>query len=97
MPRQPTKLSDEAQEIQLICEVDEQCSFVESKKNQRWLWYAWKPRFKRIIAHAFGKRDSEALREFLKLLKPSSFFFRTYMLLSIFEFNLFSDELDGFV
>ncbi|MGQ5487184.1 IS1 family transposase, partial [Photobacterium damselae subsp. piscicida] len=29
--------------IELICEVDEQWSFVGKKKNQRWLWYAWEP------------------------------------------------------
>ena len=31
-PRQLTRLSDETQKIQFICEVDEQWSFVESKK-----------------------------------------------------------------
>ena len=25
-------------------------SFVGNKKQQRWLWYAWEPRLKRIIA-----------------------------------------------
>ncbi|CDH04829.1 transposase (fragment) [Xenorhabdus bovienii str. oregonense] len=32
-------------------------SFVGNKKCQRWLWYAWEPRLKRIIAHAFGARE----------------------------------------
>ena len=27
--------------------MDEQWSFVGSKKNQRWLFYAWEPRFKK--------------------------------------------------
>ncbi|EFE05633.1 hypothetical protein CIT292_10994 [Citrobacter youngae ATCC 29220] len=40
-------------QIQLICEVDEMLSFVGNQKKQRWLWFAWEPRFKRIIAHAF--------------------------------------------
>ncbi|WP_345195612.1 IS1 family transposase [Kistimonas scapharcae] len=36
--------------------MDEQWSFVGNKKNQRWLFYAWEPRLKRAIAHAFGRR-----------------------------------------
>jgi len=50
--------------------VDEQWSFVENKKNQRWLWYAWEPRFKRIIAHVFGRRDTTTLQRLLDLLAP---------------------------
>lgn len=48
-----------------------------NKTNRRWLWYAWEPRFKRIIAYAFGKRNTDALRSLLALLKPFdiSFFF----------------------
>ncbi len=52
----------------MICEVDEQWSFVGKKKNQRWLWYAWEPRYKRIIAHAFGKRDTDAFNQLQCLL-----------------------------
>ncbi|KEQ11731.1 transposase [Endozoicomonas montiporae] len=55
--------------------MDEQWSFVGSKKNQRWLWYAWEPRFKRIIAHAFGRRTDATLKKLLKLLEPYSFEF----------------------
>ena len=50
-----------------MCEVDEQWSFVGNKKNQRWLWYAWEPRYKRVIAHAFGKRDKETFNELQSL------------------------------
>ncbi len=46
--------------IQLICEVDEMWSFVGNKKQQRWLWYAWEPRFKRIAGP--GKRFAELLK-----------------------------------
>ena len=68
--------------------MDEQWSFVGSKKTQRWLWYAWEPRFKRIIAHTFGKRDSEAFRELLKLLKPFTIrFFCTD------NFSIYNSEL----
>nr|AKQ76698.1 transposase [Candidatus Endozoicomonas cretensis] len=59
----------------MICEMDEQWSFVGSKKNQRWLWYAWEPRFKRIIAHAFGRRTDATLKKLLKLLEPYRFEF----------------------
>lgn len=37
-------------------------------KNQRWLWYAWEPRYKRVITHAFGKRDTETFNELQSLL-----------------------------
>ncbi|EDU61849.1 IS1 family transposase [Providencia stuartii] len=30
-----------------------------NKKQQRWLWYAWEPRLKRIIAHTFGRRNKK--------------------------------------
>ncbi|KEQ11208.1 transposase [Endozoicomonas montiporae] len=53
--------------------MDEQWSFVGSKKNQRWLFYAWEPRFKRVIAHAFGRRVASTLKKLLQLLKPYSF------------------------
>ncbi|MGL9735185.1 MAG: IS1 family transposase [Symbiopectobacterium sp.] len=42
-----------------------------TKKRQRWLWYAWEPRWeprlKRIIAHAFGSLSKKTLRKLLKL------------------------------
>ncbi|EGU33386.1 putative transposase B [Vibrio ichthyoenteri ATCC 700023] len=37
--------------ITLICEVNEQWSFVCNKKNRRWLWYAWEPRYKGSVDH----------------------------------------------
>ena len=46
-----------------------------NKKNQRWLWYAREPRFKRIIAHAFGRRTEATLKKLLKLLAPYPFKF----------------------
>ncbi|CBJ79312.1 transposase [Xenorhabdus bovienii str. Jollieti] len=55
-------------EIQLICEVDEMWSFVGNKKQQRWLYYAWEPRLKRIIAHTFGRRNKKTLKKLLKKL-----------------------------
>ncbi len=38
------------------------------RKRQRWLWYAWEPRLKRIMAHAFGSRSKKKLHKLLKLL-----------------------------
>lgn len=43
-------------------------SFVGNKKLQRWLWYAWEPRLKRIVAHAFGRRNTKIFRKLLKRL-----------------------------
>lgn len=43
-------------------------SFVGNKRRQRWLWYAWEPRLKCIIAHAFGRRSKKTLRKLLGLL-----------------------------
>ncbi len=43
-------------------------SFVGNKKCQRWLWYAWEPRLKRIIAHTFGARSKKTLKKLLKKL-----------------------------
>ncbi|PJE79244.1 hypothetical protein CI610_01791 [invertebrate metagenome] len=53
--------------------MDEQWSYVGNKKNQRWLFYAWEPRFKRVIAHAFGRRSTTTLKKLLKLLRPYPF------------------------
>ncbi|MGF1742784.1 IS1 family transposase [Vibrio profundum] len=69
-PRQVTTTPFDAANIELICEVDEQWSFVGNKKSQRWLWYAWEPRFKRIVAHAFGKRNTDAFHHLMSLLPP---------------------------
>ncbi len=53
--------------------MDEQWSFIGSKKKQRWLFYAWEPRFKRVIAHVFGRRTRKTLKALLKLRKPYKF------------------------
>ncbi|MGL9751110.1 MAG: IS1 family transposase [Symbiopectobacterium sp.] len=66
-PRNVTTLPLDNLQIQLICEVDEMRSFVSNKKRQCWLWYAWEPRLKRIIAHAFGSLSKKMLRKLLKL------------------------------
>lgn len=43
-------------------------SFIGNKNCQRWLWYAWEPQLKRIIAHVFGSRSKKTLCKLLKLL-----------------------------
>ncbi|WP_187655748.1 IS1 family transposase, partial [Xenorhabdus sp. PB62.4] len=67
-PRCVTTLPLENVNVQLICEVDEIWSFVGNKKYQRWLWYAWEPRLKRIIAHTLGRRSKKTLKKLLKKL-----------------------------
>ncbi|WP_099137728.1 IS1 family transposase [Xenorhabdus innexi] len=67
-PRCVTTLPLGKVELEFICEVDEMGSFVGNKKCQRWLWYAWEPRLKRIIAHAFGRRNKKTLKKLLKKL-----------------------------
>ncbi|HHP0494763.1 IS1 family transposase [Vibrio harveyi] len=86
--RQVTSIPFDRANISLICEIDEQWSFVGKKKNRRWLWYAWEARYKRIIAHAFGKRNTDALRSLLTLLKQFdiSFFFTD-------DFSVYAKEL----
>ncbi|PHM28154.1 transposase [Xenorhabdus budapestensis] len=41
-----------------------------NKKNQRWFWYVWEPRLKRIVAHVFGDRSRKTLDKLLALLSP---------------------------
>lgn len=67
-PRQVTSWPLNNLHIELLCEVDEQWSLSLIKKQQCCLWYAWEPRLKRIIAHTFGRRNKETLRQLLTLL-----------------------------
>lgn len=54
------------------------------RENSRWLWYAREPPLKRIITHAFSKRNTDALRSLLALLKPFgiSFFYDDFSVYS---------------
>ena len=56
-------------EICVEAELDEQWSFVGSKKNQMWLWYALEKRNKKVLAFVFGKRTDNAFESLLNLLK----------------------------
>ncbi|WP_245737445.1 IS1 family transposase, partial [Xenorhabdus japonica] len=62
-PRCVTTLPLDNVNVQLICEVDEVWSFVGNKKCRRWLWSAWEPRLKRILAHTFGTRSKKTLKK----------------------------------
>ena len=53
----------------LMLELDEQWSYVESKKNQRWLWLAICHKTSQIVAYCFGKRTHEAFELLLKTLR----------------------------
>ncbi len=54
----------------LICERDEQWSFVGSKARQHWLWYAYNTRTGGVLAYTFGPRTDETCRELLAPLTP---------------------------
>lgn len=54
----------------LICELDEQSSFVGSKARQHWSWYAYNTKNSGVLAYTFGPRTDETCRELLALLKP---------------------------
>ncbi|MEQ1976422.1 IS1 family transposase [Xenorhabdus sp. SGI240] len=50
--------------------MDEQWSFVDNKRNQRWLWYAWEPNLKRGVAHVFGDGSRNTPKKLRALLSP---------------------------
>jgi insertion element IS1 protein InsB len=56
--------------VVLICELDEQWSFVGSKAQQHWLWYAYNTKTGGVLACTFGPRTDETCRELLALLTP---------------------------
>ena len=51
-------------------ELDEMWSYVQNKKNQRWLWLAIDHNTRKIVAFAFGRRIQSVFRKLRKLLKP---------------------------
>jgi len=56
--------------VALICELDEQWSFVGSKARQHWLWYAYNTKTGGVLAYTFGPRTDKTCRELLALLTP---------------------------
>ena len=57
-------------DVALICELDEQWSFVGSKARQHWLWFAYNTKTGGVLAYTFGPRTDETCRELLALLVP---------------------------
>jgi insertion element IS1 protein InsB len=57
-------------EIRLDGEMDEFWSFVQSKSNQRWTWYAIERRSGCILAWHNGKRQDKDFLVLWKLLEP---------------------------
>lgn len=52
-------------------ELDEMWTFIEKKKNQCWLWLAYAPKHRRMLAFALGKRTDESCRSLLDKLKQA--------------------------
>jgi insertion element IS1 protein InsB len=50
-------------------EIDEMWSFIGKKEHQAWLWYAFEPQSKQIVAWLIGKRTDHSCRRLLKQLK----------------------------
>jgi insertion element IS1 protein InsB len=59
-PELPSRLAD--------VEVDEMWSFVEKKRRQSWLWYAFAPKIKQVIGYVRGRRTDEACQQLLDKL-----------------------------
>jgi len=47
-------------------QADEMWSFVQKKKNKRWIWIAYDPVHRLVVAHFIGKRNTDAAKEFRK-------------------------------
>ncbi len=60
-PRLPARLAD--------LEVDELWSFVQQKKRQSWLWYAYSPRLQKIIGFVVGRRTDHSCQRLLDKLE----------------------------
>ncbi|MGC8401268.1 IS1 family transposase [Enterobacter mori] len=71
-PRRITSAPVAHADVALICELDEQWSFVGSKAQQHWLWYAYNTKTGGVLAYTFGPRNDETCRELLALLTPFS-------------------------
>jgi insertion element IS1 protein InsB len=50
-------------------EIDEMWSFVGHKEHQAWLWYAFEPHSKQIVAWTVGERTDQSCRRLFKQLK----------------------------
>lgn len=71
-PRRITSSPVAHADVALICEPDEQWSFVGKKSRQHWLWYAYNTKTGGVLSYTFGPRTCETCRELLALLRPFS-------------------------
>lgn len=69
-PRRITSSPVAHADVALICELDEQWSFIGSKVRQHWLWYAYNTKTGGVLAYTFGPRTDATCRELLALLTP---------------------------
>jgi insertion element IS1 protein InsB len=51
-------------------EIDEMWSFVQRKKEPRWLWHAIDHRSGKVLAYVFGRRKDEVFVKLKALLEP---------------------------
>lgn len=51
-------------------EIDEMWSFVQSKKQQRWLWHAIEHRTGAVLAYVLAPHTDDALKQLQHLLVP---------------------------
>ncbi len=51
-------------------EVDEMWSYVQRKKEQRWLWHAIDHRSGKVLAYVFGRRKDDVFLKLKALLEP---------------------------
>ena len=51
-------------------EIDEMWSFVQNKKQQRWLWHAIDHKSGKVLAYVFGRRKDVVFKKLKALLNP---------------------------
>jgi insertion element IS1 protein InsB len=73
-------------------EVDEMWSFVESKKQQRWLWHAIDKQSGKVLAYTLGNQQDVVFHELQQLLEPFGIrrFFTDHA--GVYKRNLFPEE-----
>ena len=68
--RQP----DEQQAVMVVrveaAEMDEMWSFVQSKKQQRWLWHAIDHKTGKVLAYVLATHEDTALKQLQQLERP---------------------------
>ncbi|TAE28229.1 MAG: IS1 family transposase [Candidatus Kapaibacterium sp.] len=63
----PTSPAPKARVVR-TAELDEFWSFVRSKEHQRWTWYAWDDKRKRVLAYCNGRRTDASCKALCKEL-----------------------------